>query len=111
VDLSKEEDVSSDSIMVELEPGQNIVINPPEDVEERFWLAKIISKKGNNLRIKWFEKVPGFEDRYTSLSTSDEIPIESIFDDIKPILKLIGAKTFVLENNQKIFDHISSAYS
>jgi len=96
--------------IVSWRPGQNIVINPPEDSGETFWLAKITSKNDDKLTIKWYDKISNSVDKYTSKSTVDEIPIASVFDDLTPILTFLGNDTYVLSNMQDLLDHIMHAY-
>jgi len=86
------------------EVGRVIVVNPPPDLPEKYWLAKITKKVDRTLTVQWFDKK---SESNFAVSSTDDIPCESVYEDLNPILNQVDQNTWRLENGAEIEQHVA----
>lgn len=89
--------------------NSDILINPPENASERFWIARVVSKTDDSIRVRWYERES--EGRYVNKFVEDNIPVVSVFEDIIPNLKSLGGERYQLVNLHEIERLVYQLYS
>jgi len=86
------------------EKGRIIVINPPPDNPELFWIAQIIAKKGLDLEVRWFDRAA---DGSFVLGSTDEIPCASVYEMLQTVVQMKVEDTYVLKNEAEVVTFIN----
>jgi len=84
--------------------GRIIVVNPPQDATEKYWLAKIQKKVNDSLSVQWFDRLRG---SMFGLTSVDEIPLQSVYEDLYPELQNLEPNVWNLKNENEIKAHVS----
>jgi len=87
--------------------GKNIIVNPPPDHHEKYWLAQVQSYSDGTLVVRWFDRIgetARFRRAEAWATTTDTIVVQSVYEDLIPELRQVSKdpKEWLLVNEAHI---------